>query len=203
MLGGFDQIVVESLGKLPGLVKPENIRSMHFSRNPKIAEFLKAYKYVKEYGEGVNRMFDEMRAAGLPEPVFYRNNFILQTVVRNKSSYSEIDIENQFEKVAIELQKVPIEEKKVPIRGKKVPVEWLEKFLLNKSISGVMRKSIIELYNVLEENRVFGRSEIAKLLDCSDRNAGKIITAMKSIGILAAVAGKGKGKYIFEIKIEE
>jgi len=80
-----DRIVVESPGKLPGLVKTENIRSMHFSRNTKIAEFLKAYKYVKEYGEGVNRMIIEMQAIGLPEPVFIKNNFMLQTIVRNSA----------------------------------------------------------------------------------------------------------------------
>ena len=51
-----DRIVVESPGKLPGLVKASNIRHTHFSRNPRIAEYLKAYKYVKEYGEGVDRM---------------------------------------------------------------------------------------------------------------------------------------------------
>lgn len=34
----FDgRIVVESPGKLPGLVKTNNIRHTHFSRNPKIA----------------------------------------------------------------------------------------------------------------------------------------------------------------------
>ena len=43
-----DRIVVESPGKLPGLVKASNIRHTHFSRNPRIAEYLKAYKYVKE-----------------------------------------------------------------------------------------------------------------------------------------------------------
>ena len=34
-----DRIVVESPGKLPGLVKTDNIRHTHFSRNPKIADF--------------------------------------------------------------------------------------------------------------------------------------------------------------------
>ena len=42
-----DHIVVESPGKLPGLVRADNIRFTHFSRNPKIAEFLKNYKFVK------------------------------------------------------------------------------------------------------------------------------------------------------------
>ncbi len=36
-----DHIAVESPGKLPGLVRADNIRFTHFSRNPKIAECLK------------------------------------------------------------------------------------------------------------------------------------------------------------------
>ena len=62
----FDnRIVVESPGKLPGLVRANNIRYTHFSRNPRIAEFLKAYKFVKEYGEGVDRMCNELESVGL------------------------------------------------------------------------------------------------------------------------------------------
>ena len=48
-----------------GLVKAGNIRHTHFSRNPKIAEFLRDYNFVKEYGEGVDRMCRELEAAGL------------------------------------------------------------------------------------------------------------------------------------------
>lgn len=58
--------VVESPGVLPGMVRIDNIRQMHFSRNPKIAEFMREYKLVKEFGEGVDRMFREMAEAGNP-----------------------------------------------------------------------------------------------------------------------------------------
>lgn len=182
-----DKIVVESPGKLPGLVKPENIRTTHFSRNPKIAEFLKAYKYVKEYGEGVNRMIDEMQAVGLPEPVFYRNNFMLQTIVKNGE---------RNEKVPIEAQKVPIENEKVPIDPPKVPIE---KLIDEKSISEIMKSSIVDFYNGIEPNRIFGRKEVSEILGYSDRNAGKIIAFMKTLNIIEPVKGKGKGKYIFKL----
>lgn len=181
-----DKIVVESPGKLPGLVKPENIRTTHFSRNPKIAEFLKAYKYVKEYGEGVNRMIDEMQAVGLPEPVFYRNNFMLQTIVKNCE---------RNEKVPIEAHKVPIENEKVPIDPPKVPIE---KLIDEKSISEIMKSSIVDFYNGIEPNRIFGRKEVSEILGYSDRNAGKIIAFMKTLNIIEPVKGKGKGKYIFK-----
>lgn len=68
-----DHITVESPGILPGLVRPYNIREMHFSRNPKIALYMRSYKLVKEFGEGMDRMFREMEEAGLPAPEYRQN----------------------------------------------------------------------------------------------------------------------------------
>lgn len=51
-----DHMTVESPGILPGLVRPNNIREMHFSRNPKIALYMRNHKLVKVFGEGVDRM---------------------------------------------------------------------------------------------------------------------------------------------------
>lgn len=78
-----DRITVESPGILPGIVRLSNLRTVHFSRNPKIAEFLHQYDYVKEFGEGVDRMFKEMENAGLPAPEYSDNVFMLNVTIRN------------------------------------------------------------------------------------------------------------------------
>ena len=77
----YDRLVFESPGKLPGMVKPTNIRNTHFSRNPKIASFLKAYQYVKEYGEGVDRIYRELEANGTSALSFRTDDFILKITV--------------------------------------------------------------------------------------------------------------------------
>ena len=48
-----DHFIVESPEMLPGLVRVNNIREFHFSRNQKLVEFLNEYDLVKEFGEGV------------------------------------------------------------------------------------------------------------------------------------------------------
>ena len=65
-----DRLEVESPGRLPGLVRVDNIRSTRFARNPRIARALADFGYGRELGEGVDRMFEEMERAGLPDPVF-------------------------------------------------------------------------------------------------------------------------------------
>ena len=78
-----DHMVVESPGILPGIVRLNNMRVVHFSRNPKIAEFLHEYDYVQEFGEGVDRMYREMETAGLPMPEYVSNAFMLNATIRN------------------------------------------------------------------------------------------------------------------------
>lgn len=65
-----DRITVESPGNLPSIVRLDNMRSVHFSRNPQIAQFLKTHKFVREFGEGIDRMYRESFEAGNPEPQY-------------------------------------------------------------------------------------------------------------------------------------
>lgn len=65
-----DRIEVESPGRLPGLVRVESIRSSRFARNPRIARAMSDLGYGRELGEGVDRMFEEMNRAGLPDPIY-------------------------------------------------------------------------------------------------------------------------------------
>ena len=77
-----DRLVFETPGDLPGLVRPDNIRHTHFSRNPKIAQYLKAYKYVKEFGEGIDRICNELETRGSAIPSFLINAFILKATLK-------------------------------------------------------------------------------------------------------------------------
>lgn len=80
-----DHFTVESPGILPGMVKISNIREFHFSRNPKIVELLNEYDLVKEFGEGVDRIYRDMAQAGLPEPEYRQSDFMLYATLKNKN----------------------------------------------------------------------------------------------------------------------
>ena len=79
-----DHFLVESPGTLPGLVRINNIREYHFSRNPKIVELLNEYDLVKEFGEGIDRVYRDMATAGLPEPIFKETEFMFYATLKNK-----------------------------------------------------------------------------------------------------------------------
>ena len=78
-----DRLEVESPGKLPGLVRLHNIREVHFSRNPLIARVMTEMKYMRELGEGVDRMIREMEQLGLEQPQFEEYAFMVRVTLRN------------------------------------------------------------------------------------------------------------------------
>jgi len=201
-----DHIVVESPGKLPGLVRADNIRFTHFSRNPKIAEFLKNYKFVKEFGEGVNRMCNELEQVGLKDPVYHTNAFMLQAVIYNskvgktiveKTADSLKKLAVAVNKSLIDYQKPAIGEEKSAIDDKKSAVDSIKSAIEQQKYNEPSKANILKVYDEIEKNQIFGTKEIKEILDCSPSTARAVMTKLRDMKVVKAVNGKGKGKYVF------
>lgn len=66
-----DRIEISSPGRFPGLVDlSDPLATMRFARNPRIARVCADLNFGQELGEGIRRMFEEMREAGLNDPVY-------------------------------------------------------------------------------------------------------------------------------------
>jgi len=66
-----DRIEISSPGRFPGLVDlSEPLETTRFARNPRIARVCADLNFGQELGEGIRRMFEEMRAAGLNDPIY-------------------------------------------------------------------------------------------------------------------------------------
>lgn len=80
-----DRIEVRSPGPLPGHITVDNIREEHYSRNRRIMQVLKTLRLVEEYGEGVDRMYQEMEARLLEPPIFEATSGSVTVTLRNRS----------------------------------------------------------------------------------------------------------------------
>ena len=157
-----DRLVFESPGRLPGTVKPSNIRHTHFSRNPKIAQFLKAYNYVKEFGEGVDRVCRELEANGTPHLSFHLDDFILKiTVPKVTEKVTEKDV-NVTEKVI------------------KTHQEVIEK-VIEKAIAlnEKLTENRISIIKLIIENPYISKSELSKYVGISENSISRNIEAMR------------------------
>lgn len=168
-----DRLEVDSPGSFAGMVKKENIRYTHFSRNPKIATFLKDYGFVKEYGEGVDRMCRELNAIGLPDPVFDNNTFILKTTICSaayeKLPIGQTKVTDSGEKLVIEHAKVTDSGEKLPIGEEtvtdllqKLPFDDYKNACLKLGYSETSIEKLNRVYDLIEINQVVGSLYIMK-----------------------------------------
>lgn len=66
-----DRIEISSPGRFPGLVDLSvPLQTTRFARNPRIARVCADLSLGQELGEGIRRMFEEMRGAGLTDPIY-------------------------------------------------------------------------------------------------------------------------------------
>lgn len=66
-----DRIEISSPGRFPGLIDLSHpLETTRFARNPRIARVCADLSLGQELGEGIRRMFEEMRHAGLTDPAY-------------------------------------------------------------------------------------------------------------------------------------
>lgn len=87
----------------------DNIFTTRFARNPLISRVLTEMELVRELNEGVPRIFEEMKAAGLPEPKIVETTTNVTVVLYNgKTAANNVQTtENATEKIIRILKERP------------------------------------------------------------------------------------------------
>jgi ATP-dependent DNA helicase RecG len=81
-----DRIEIESPGRFPGLADPSRpLEISRYARNPRIARVCTDLAITQELGEGIRRMFDEMRQRGLTDPVYTQTQGSVRLVLSGSS----------------------------------------------------------------------------------------------------------------------
>ena len=192
-----DRIVFETPGHLPGLVRPENIRHTHFSRNPKIALFLKAYKYVKEFGEGVDRICTQLEQTGTPllTFTFHPNSFILLTTLHeevipgaNKSISGQQDAGHETgHEAGHDISK------SAASHDQKQNILDIMSDIMSDKMSNKEIERMRVIISYLLEHVIITTSKAAELLKVGDKTAQRLLSKGEAIGILDS-HGENKGK---------
>lgn len=87
-----DRIEIESPGRFPGIVDfgdPLNIT--RFARNPRIARVCADLRIGQEFGEGIRRMYEEMRLSGLDDPLYHQTSGSVQLTLSGTSTTRRLD----------------------------------------------------------------------------------------------------------------
>lgn len=201
-----DRLVFETPGKFPGIVRSDNIRHTHFSRNPKIAEFLKAYKYVREFGEGVDRMCKELEAKGLHDPKYILTAFILKSTVY-AYNVKELETSNAIKEDVTASGNVTVNSEIFTVNGQDCTVNFTVNgriftvnFTVNRKVFTVSMVSMTKriLWNVLK-NPKNSTEALAEEFSCTSRTIKNHLASLKKLGVLKREGSDKNGSWVLAI----
>lgn len=137
-----DRIEIRSPGGFPGHITLQNIRDEHYSRNPRIMGVLKVLRVVEEYGEGVDRMIDEMEARLMAPPTFVSTDDSVTVVLYNRTPLS---VEDQaWLALLADLDLTPAETRLIVETRRRGTVarRELEPALMGVDVPGLLRSAV-------------------------------------------------------------
>ncbi len=85
-----DGLEIISPGGLPAYITIANIVEEHYSRNPRLVNGLYQWGYIEELGLGVDRMIEDMVAAGHPPPSFDAKSHRFSVTLQNRKDLEKI-----------------------------------------------------------------------------------------------------------------
>ncbi|MCQ2344399.1 MAG: putative DNA binding domain-containing protein [Paludibacteraceae bacterium] len=207
-----DHLAVDSPGILPGLVRTTNIREMHFSRNPKIAQYMHVYGLVKEFGEGVDRMFREMKIAGQPEPIYQTIEFMVKATIRQHdviekgffnheaSNFGQIEtksdqIKSNFDQVETKSDQIKNNFDQVETKSDQITDDMVREFLekFNSDIAPLYkyasareqaRNNCWKVMVCIRADRNVSHSELSKKTGIKPSSLKTIIGYMRNAGMI-------------------
>lgn len=157
-------MLLESPGNLPSIVRLDNMRYVHFSRNPIIAKFLKVHKFVREFGEGVDRMYRELQEAGNPSPKYEQIAFMIVGTAYSSMFAHSVETEGILTETMEETEKD------------------LEKISENQ-------RKILELMRL---NPYITQEELSRKIGINSKNIRNNIIKLKNAGLITRI-GPDKG----------
>lgn len=98
-----NRIEIENPGRFPGLADPSRPLSIsRYARNPRVVRVCSDLGIARELGEGIKRIFGEMRALGLTDPIYTQGSGSVRLVLSSADALPE-EIRSSLPKGAREL----------------------------------------------------------------------------------------------------
>lgn len=193
-----DRLEVRSPGPLPGHITPENMRHEHYSRNRLLMRVLKTMGLVEEYGEGVDRIFQEMEGRLMEPPIFKATSSSVTVTLRNRSLVS---VEDQVWLALLSQFTLSVAERRVLVAARRkgaVTRRRLRSLLPDEDTRTLLRSAVAKGLLVRTGERGGSRYELSdevvlragsRSIEAEGRKRQLLLDEIESRGSLSTVEG--------------
>jgi len=139
-----DRVEIESPGRFPGLADPRSpLDIARYARNPRIARVCADLRIGQELGEGIRRIFDEMRHRGLTDPAYTQTQGSVRLVLRGSSRVPQDAIE-RMPKGAVDLLEILRRAERPLGTGQLVDLAGLSRPTVKKQLTALREEGLIK-----------------------------------------------------------
>lgn len=170
-----DRMEIQSPGGLPNIVTPENMRYTRYSRNPSLTKVFMAFDWVRELNEGVDKIYDEMEKAGLPDPEYQ---------VREDGYYVKLILKNNLEERIPRLRNAVAHGHAVDEAPESDSLQHGIQVLIDLSTLITLSGNEIAAVRIAAEKGRVTTKELAESRGVSTRTASNVLKGLTSRGIL-------------------
>lgn len=188
-----DRLEVTSPGMLFGGLSIEDLKAgQSRPRNRGIASAFVAMKIIEQWGTGIPRIIEMCKEYELKEPEFIEIGMDFRVNLYRKQN---------TEKQLIGDRKQLIGDEKQLVGDRKQLIEIQKQLIYSIEGKTVTKENAWVVFEKLQNETVFGRTEIMKITGLSSNAAGELLNKLKAAKLIVPVSGKGKGKYIFALEV--
>lgn len=98
---------------------------------------------------------------------------------------------------AIGAEKLAIDQRNPAIEPQKLAIGELKLAVKKMNYIASTQKKIINVYEAIDVNQIFGVNDIAAILNCSASAAREVMSKLRTMQVVCKVKGHGKGRYRF------
>ena len=154
------------------------------TENPEIREMFKALGIIESFGTGIGEAKRAMKDNGSPDlyyKIFSPSDNVTSVVIPVNEEYRRMKSGADYFSESVAVYETQ---------------SYLEK-IADSKYSNNVRENLKAVYKAMQDS-VFGNSDIAKLVNCSDTTATSYIKILRDeLKLIVPVSGEGKGKYHF------
>lgn len=204
-----DRICTENWNRTQRIGKLDMEDFTPYPKNPLLAKFFINIGYADGLGSGVRNLYKFTRIYCGGEPDLEEGDVFRLTVPLTVSA--ENCSKDFFDDLVVKESNSAIERTNSAIDGSKPTIGKakstiasdprlfdLINFAIEKNkYEAPTRNKITQLCHSIEKGQIFGSSDIAQIVGCSQSTAREILKKLRVMGVIKEVKGKGKGCYVF------
>ena len=166
-----------------------------YPKNPLLQSFFVNIGRADTLGSGMRNLYKYTKLYSHAEPVLMEGDVFKIRIPLKNPEVNVQNLEIDAKKSEVEIQNSEVNIRVSDVQSTKISWEALKQICKARSYNVTVMNSMEKLYAGIENDQVFGASDVEEILGCAKSTAAEMMRKLRDMDVVVPITGKGKGKY--------